>query len=450
MRISKLKYKWIPFKFFLIYILSLLVLSLFGPVKYGYDFLYAFLVVLYIFLFLFLTWIGMAIGSSYVPIRYGKKHTKKALVFLIKLSVVLCFPIKVMLVVSSIRIYGLPSFSNIFSMLASVYTAMHHGEAVSNIFRQIDTFCTMFFYFSTFAGLFWRKKLSTGFVWLVGLNIVLDLFYNLCFIGTQRSLITIAVLGLAIFAKNTIKKNLVVDKKKLRKIVIVILVLLVVFLNILSARKTLWNTSLSYIYQNERFDFSNPLLFWCQTDKLKYDVCNLLSYFTQGFYGLSLAFQVPFKWTFMLGSVRGINSIISQIFPFIPNMVELTYPVRAGEIFGFDGLASWYSIFPWLASDLTFWGALIYMAIVAWIFMRCWIQTVEYDNPLAFVILVLLMIQYIFVIANNQLFVQRGESLATICLLFVYIVGGGAEATSLQKKSRNTMSAFAQVCEAAA
>lgn len=425
MRISKLKYKWLPFKLFSLYILGLLLLSLVGPVKYGYDFFYAFLVVLYIFLFLIFTWIGMAVGSSYAPIRYGKKYEKKTLVFFIKLSTVLCFPIKVMLVVSSIRIYGLPSFSNIFSMLASVYTEMHHGEAVSNIFRQIDTFSTMIFYFSTFAGLFWRNKLPNCFVWLIGLNIILDLFYNICFIGTQRSLITLAVLGLVLFAKNTIKKNLLVDKKKLKKIVLLILILLVVFLNILSARKILWNTSSSYIYQNERFDFSNPLLFWCQTDKLKYDVCNLLSYFTQGFYGLSLAFQIPFKWTYMLGSVRGINSIISQIFPFIPNMVELTYPVRAGEVFGFDGLASWYSIFPWLASDLTFCGALIYMAIVAWIFMRCWIQTVEYDNPLAFIILVLLMIQYIFVIANNQLFVQRGESLATICLLFVYIVGGG-------------------------
>ncbi|HFR3846515.1 TPA: hypothetical protein ACHWBO_001952 [Streptococcus suis] len=266
--------------------------------------------------------------------------------------------------------------------------------------------------------------MKTLFFFLIIVNISLDLFYNLYFIGTQRSIITIVVLIMTLFACNSIESDFHINKRKLKKIILTISVLLIIFINILSARKTLWASSNSYIYMNERFDFYNPLLFWCVTDKLKYDVCNLLSYFTQGFYGLSLSFQVPFEWSYMLGSVRGLNSIISQFFPFIPNMVELTYPLRAGESFNFDGLVNWYSIFPWLASDLTFGGALLYMGVVAWLFMRCWIQSVKYDNPLAFTLLVLLVIQYVFLIANNQLFVQRGESLATVCLLFFYFIYG--------------------------
>lgn len=422
---DKLSYKWVPFKVVRAYVLVLLVLSLIGPVQYDYDFFYAFLMVLYIIVFLLLTWIGMAKGSTYTPHYFGTERRKQKLILWIKVATIICLPIKIMLVVSSIQIMGMPDFGNVFSMMASVYTEMHHGDSFSNIYRQIDTFCTMIFYLSTFAGGYWRKKLPKQYICIIAVNVVLDLFYNLCFIGTQRSIVTIAVLGLTIFARNAIRKDLKVDKRKLRKIALIVIAILVVFLNILSARKTLWNESTRYVYANKNFNLSHPLLFWCQTDKLKYDICNLLSYFTQGFYGLSLAFQVPFEWSYMLGSVRGLNSIISQIFPFVPDMVELTYPLRAGAEFGVDGLASWYSIFPWLASDLTFIGALIYMAIVAWLFMRCWIQSVEYDNPIAFTLLVLLMIQYIFLIANNQLFVQRGESLATVCLLVLYFVGGG-------------------------
>ena len=193
-------------------------------------------------------------------------------------------------------------------------------------------------------------------------------------------------------------------------------------MNILGARRAMWYEGSRYIYENKAYNFDNWLLFWCVSDSLKYNFCQLISYLTQGFYGLTLSFQVPFQWTFFLGSVRGLNSIISQIFPFIPNMVNLTYPVRAGEVFGFDGLASWYTIFPWLASDFTFLGALVYMGLVGWLYMRCWIQVIQYYNPFAFTILVLLNIQYIFLIANNQLFIQRGEALATVVLVFVYCI----------------------------
>ncbi len=448
---SNLPYKWIPFKCLRTYVLVLLILSLIGPVKYEYDFFYALLMVLYIIAFLILTWIGMAKGSAYTPPCYGTVREKNKLIFWIKLATIICLPIKIMLVVSSIQIMGMPDIGNVFSMLASVYTEMHHGETFTNVYRQIDTFCTMIFYFSTFAGVYWRKKLPKRYMCLIAVNVILDLFYNICFIGTQRSITTIAVLGLTVFVREAIRKDLKVDKKKLRKIVIVIILLLIVCLNILSARTTLWNESTSYIYEKDIFNLSHPLLFWCQSDKLKYDVCELLLYFTQGFYGLSLAFQVPFEWSFMLGSVRGLNSIISQIFSFVPDMVELTYPLRAGVKFGVDGLANWYTIFPWLASDLSFVGALIYMAVIAWLFMRCWIQSVEYDNPIAFTLLVLLMIQYAFLIANNQLFVQRGESLATVCLLALYCVGGGkSQLLTGQGRVGIFLPAFAHMCRVAA
>lgn len=415
-------YKWFPFKLLKRYVLVLLALSIIGPVEFGYDGLYLCVTVIYIFLFLVFTYFGMQKNANYTPSKEISASDEQGLIRIIKAITIFIFPIKVLLVISSIKVMGMPHLNNFFSSLAQVYTDMHAGTE-ENIYRKIDTFTTFLFYISTFMGLYWRGRLGRTNLFIVLINVVLDLFYQLAFIGTQRSIITIGVVCLTLILTSAMKKGVSIDKRKLRTASIIIALLLIVFLNILSARKSLWNNgNESYIYKSRRYNLDSPLLFWCSNDKLKYDICNLCSYFTQGFYGLSLSFQMPFKWTYGLGSTRGLNSIISQVFPFIPSMTEYTYPVRAGEVFNFDGLANWYGIFPWLASDFTFIGTLFYMGAVGWLYMRCWIQSVKHENPIAFTLLVLLNIQYIFIIANNQLFVQRGEALATVVIVVIYFI----------------------------
>lgn len=154
---------------------------------------------------------------------------------------------------------------------------------------------------------------------------------------------------------------------------------------------------------------------------MKYQYATILTYPTQGYYGLSLCLTTPFEWTYGLGASRGLNSIVNQLLPSIPILVSRTYPLRAEAIYGYPGLANWHTIFPWLASDLTYFGALLYMGIVAYVFGKCWVQAIEYSNPLSFILLTLLSIQYLFVPANNQLFISRGDSLATI-VIFIYWV----------------------------
>ncbi|MDM1012203.1 hypothetical protein QTJ00_08730 [Clostridium perfringens] len=417
-----MEYIWLPFKVLSIYILGLLLLSVIGPVKYDYNWLYFLIMTIYLLVFLLITWIGMAISSSYKPKFYSTNKKEKRLIKILKVSILITLLIKIMLAISSIKILGIPQISNIFSMMATIYSNLHQGEEVTNIYRQIDTFFTFIYYFSTFIAFFWKKKISNGYFFIVILNILLDLFYQVFYIGTQRSIITIVILVISLFSVRAVSNGYKVDKAKLRKVIFIILILIIFFINTLSARKQLWNTSDAYIYAKTNFDYNNILLRPFSDDMVKYNICNLISYFTQGYYCLSLCFQVPFQWTYMIGSARGLNSIITQIFTDIPNFTYETYPVRAGLIFGHDGLANWYTIFPWLASDYTFGGALIYMGIVAMLFMRCWIQSVKYDNPIAFLMLVLLIIQYVFIIANNQLFIQRGESVATIIIFILYII----------------------------
>ena len=417
------KYKWLPYKILRFFVVALLILTFLGPVNYKFDIFFGFLMVLYILAFLLVTWYGMLKASHYRAQWFVGDSRKHTLIFLIKLATIVTLIVKIGLVLSSVAIYGLPEMSNVADMMAESYTDLFYEEGDKNIFRQIDTFLKFVYYFSTFAGIFWRKKLPKIFMIIICVNVLLDLFYNVCYIGTQRMIITIALVLLTQLLVSSVGGNLRINKKKLRRVALLVGVMAVFFVSVLSARKELWADGEVY-WNTTQYDYDNFLLILFTSNKTKYDVCKLVSYMTQGFYGLSLAMQTPPQWTFMLGSVRGINSIVSQVFPFIPNMVGLTYPVRAGKVFGMDGLASWYTIFPWLASDLGWIGALIYMGFVGWLFMRCWIQAVEYDNPLAFTLLVLLVIQYAFLVANNQLFIDRGESVATVFFLLMYWLYG--------------------------
>ena len=257
MRISTVRYKWLPFKLLLTFICILLFLAVSGPVEYEFNNFYLFVMVMFIFAFFFFTWIGMAKASTYSPRKIADKENKIHLIRIIKALLIIEFPIKIALVVSSIQLMGLPSIGNFFSMLANVYADMHGTESFSNVYRQVDTFTTMMFYFSTFSFAYWRKAFKKRYWAIAILNIGLDLFYQLCFIGTQRSIITLGVLILTLILYSAVKRNYKIDKRKLFKAAGIILVLMLVFMNILGARRAMWYEGSSYIYENKAYNFDN-------------------------------------------------------------------------------------------------------------------------------------------------------------------------------------------------
>lgn len=419
---EKEKYKWLPYKLIKIYIIVTMLLAILGPIKYEFEIFYTFFMIIYVLIFLFITRYSMQTTSNYKTDNYTTQINDRKIMIILKMSITISLIIKIMLVISSIKIYGVPKMSNFFATFADVYSNMHHGEFIENIYRQIDTFCTFIFYFSMFVGIFWFKRIKIGYKLMLILSIILDLMYQIFYIGTQRSIITIVIVMIVIFTKSAIKKDYKIDKKKIIKLGCFLFIILIIILNVLSARKELWDEN--YYKTSNQFDLNHPTLVLFKSKKVRYDICNLISYFTQGWYGFTLALKTPFEWTYFLGGFRGINSVVSQIFTKVPNLTDFTYPVRAGKLYNFDGLACWYTIFPWLASDFTFTGALVFMGIVAKIYMKSWIQTIKYNNPIAFIITVLITIQYFFIVANNQIFIQRGESIAVVILFIIYCVFG--------------------------
>ncbi len=424
---SKQKYFMYPFFIISLYISITLMLNLFGPIEYQYYTVgRKIAVTIYIFLFLIVTYIGMKVAAMTSGVDAKQLHRNfirvKNFITIIEIIIFFVFIEKFMLLGYQIFKYGMQVTNVSFASLAEVYSNLHAEDTAFNLFRKIDSFTRVLMFLAFFSGVYLWKKIRYGAKCLLCIAIICDVFYNLLYIGTQRSVFTYMVLLGMLYIVHIVKRKKGIRKRNIVIVLIAVLVVALIFIKMIGARYALWGSTMNLGFKKGmRYDPNHLLVRWLSGGE-KYAFMTFLSYPTQGYYGLAMCFGMPFQWTWLLGGVRGLNSIVSQILPQIPDFLELSYPVRVGKIIGFDGLASWYTIFPWLASDLTFVGALIVMVIVAYLFMECWKEVILYNNPLSFGMLIQLTLLYIFVPANNQLFIERGNSLGMVFLTIIWLV----------------------------
>ncbi len=421
------KYMMYPYMVIAAYILITLILNLFGPVEYqGYTTGKKAAVTIYILMFLVVTYVGMKIASMSGQVKdaaLNKNYARvKNFIFIIEITIVVVFLIKLSLIIYQVIQYGIPVSGMSFSSMAEVYSDLHLTESDVNIFRKINSFTRVLTFLAFFSGMYMWKKISRSGRIMLCAAIILDFLYNILYIGTQRSLFTYMVLAGMLYIVHVIKSGKGIKKRNVFFVAVAVVGAVLIFTKIISARFTLWGSVMSTDFRNGmKFNPNHILVQWLP-DEMKYAFITLLSYPSQGYYGLSMCFDVPFQWTWFLGGARGLNSIASQVLSEIPDFLSSTYPVRTGEMIGFDGLAAWYTIFAWLAGDVTFLGALVVMLLAAYLFMRCWKEVILYNNPLSFAMLIQLVIMYVFVPANNQLFVDRGDSLGIIFLFIIWLV----------------------------
>jgi|CZKI01.1.fsa_nt_gi hypothetical protein len=143
----------------------------------------------------------------------------------------------------------------------------------------------------------------------------------------------------------------------------------------------------------------------------RYGVAALLIYITQGYYGLSLCMELPYVPTYGLGNAYYTASWAGK-FLALRDVSNNTYPGRANEAFGWDDFARWDSIYPWLASDLTFPGTILAMALIGRLFALAWRDMVWGGHPVAAIVCCHLIILCIYIPANNQVlgFPRSGAS----------------------------------------
>jgi hypothetical protein len=137
-------------------------------------------------------------------------------------------------------------------------------------------------------------------------------------------------------------------------------------------------------------------------------------YLTSGYYALSLALQEPWVPTFGVGNSFFLTRQAARI---TGNhaIEEMSYPARI-EKYGWDSVALWSSIYPWLASDLSFPGTIVAVFFVGRLFAMSWLDTLRAANPFAVLVFSLFIIMLFYFPANNQV-LQFGEGLSAFYVI---------------------------------
>lgn len=160
------------------------------------------------------------------------------------------------------------------------------------------------------------------------------------------------------------------------------------------------------LYANTR----NPLVHGLP-EQAKAGAIALVKYVSHGYYGLSLSLEEPFVPMWGLGNSRFLYLNAAELTG-IDKLQELPYPVRVQKHGKWDAYEHWSSIYPWIASDVSFPGAILAVFVIGRLFAQSWLDSVRGANPFAIAALAQLVIMLLYFPANNQV-VQSGEALTS-------------------------------------
>jgi hypothetical protein len=162
---------------------------------------------------------------------------------------------------------------------------------------------------------------------------------------------------------------------------------------------------------SERF----PLM----TGRLGYGVAMMCLYASHGYEGLALSMELPFEWTYGLGWSRALQVIYSDYLggsdPF-----DKSYLARNEVRNTWPALTWWSTIFPWIASDTTFYGTVLVMVLVGFVIGRTWTQVIITGNPVGFALLAQMFTLVFMFPANNALAQTLDGLFALIGLVMIY------------------------------
>ncbi|MFI7551057.1 hypothetical protein ACIBQ2_15035 [Micromonospora sediminimaris] len=262
--------------------------------------------------------------------------------------------------------------------------------------------------------LYWRS-LSFG-VRLAGLaGIALHVAFFL-FIGTMKGLgdLVLMMLGGLLIARATMRRRRRARSKRRSAVIL------------MSGAFALFLLYMTYIHAARSAEFGvgeyirpSPAVSQLVGERAAEGIASTLFYPTHGYLGLSHNLQTPFQWSYGLGSSHSASMFGEQALGVDP-MDHPAYPYRTEAQSGWPALMYWATIYPWLASDLTFPGAALFMGFVGWLFARAWSDAISTRRVLPTLVFTQLCLLVAYVPANNQLGLSPDATAGTATLLALY------------------------------
>ncbi|MEU6078093.1 hypothetical protein [Micromonospora sp. NPDC047074] len=145
-------------------------------------------------------------------------------------------------------------------------------------------------------------------------------------------------------------------------------------------------------------------------------VAALVIYPTHGYLGLAHNLETPFVWSRGLGSTPAVASYAGQYLG-VDTARHPSYPVRTEARSGWPSGMYWSTIYPWLASDLTYPGTVLFMALLGWLLAAMWLGATRSRRLLPTLLFVQLCLLVAYIPANNQLGISRPGMIGLATLL---------------------------------
>lgn len=250
-------------------------------------------------------------------------------------------------------------------------------------------------------GVIYWERLSGRLRGLIVVAVVLDVLSWIA-IGTNKGLFDIVItLGALTAAKLAFSRREVLSMRSI-KIASGVLVMLAAAVAFFAEGQEGRQGGVTYGYDRSAeiaYDPDNWLLAPLP-ESLQVPVAALTSYLTQGYYPLSLSFSEDFQFSYGVGHSYYYTGIV-QSFVGAGRISDRTYPA-AVEKYGWDRFEKWHSIYPWIASDLTYFGAIIFVFWIGRLLAHTWMGAGIDRDPAAAILLSLLAIMIFYFPANNQ------------------------------------------------
>lgn len=155
--------------------------------------------------------------------------------------------------------------------------------------------------------------------------------------------------------------------------------------------------------------------------EVAFGIYSVLAYPSHGYLGLANNLGQPFEFAYGAGISPAFESYRHQFFGGASN-IDSVYLFRTEAATGWPARMYWSTIFPWLASDLSFWGTPFFMFFLGWLLTRVWASCVATGSALSLAALGHVALAIAFVPANNQVLSSRVGLWVCASLFAIWLV----------------------------
>jgi hypothetical protein len=156
-------------------------------------------------------------------------------------------------------------------------------------------------------------------------------------------------------------------------------------------------------------------------DKNKFGFSMATLYLSIGYYGMGLALEEDFESSLGLGHSLFISNGVTQI-EGLRSFLDRTYTAKI-SLKGWDAQVYWATTYTWLANDVGFFGVVVFMLLIGFVFSRTWQDVISLRDPAAIILFSQIVLMLFYLPAFNVT-MQNIDNYFAFIFWLVFWLGG--------------------------